>query len=170
MEDFNSVLAALPTESLDLSLTIEDKFTLPQQFKAEPDASDLSELDDLLSASLLIAKQSAPPTNRRIYKELRKNTLELLDQFREEVWETLEGISVWSMTLCECGGTGVISFVKYMRKQQRIGQDTYHWETVETLPSGVPIRQALITRPIFGCENCKEVDYLAFEELVEVLR
>lgn len=136
--------------------------------KAEPDSSDLADLDALLADSLAIA---AKPTNKRILKET-KTKVEAFVKEREAYaqWELLESIEVWQMPRCKCGTLGTITFVKNMRKLKRVGQNLIHWETIADHPADISPRLALIEQPVPRCEFCADppiADFRPFSEIIK---
>jgi len=158
METPSQVLSEIvPTESEILSASS----------KLEPDFDDLSDLDSLLSESMQLAKKS---TNKRIYKEAKRNVDDLLEVYKQVAWEIQESIEVWTMTRCVCGNLGTMTFVRNMQKLKKVGGTVLHWETVAELPADADRRYALVERPVSRCEYCAELEYEKFQAFSEVVK
>jgi hypothetical protein len=139
--------------------------------KAEPDPSDLTDLDDLLSESMSLVVK-AP--NHRVLKETKRNVDDLVEMYKQIAWDVLENISVWQMTICKCGSLGTMTFVRNMQKLSKVGcrkdSPQLHWETVAELPAGEPVRYALVEREVQRCEFCAKLEIEKFEAFGEVVK
>ena len=164
METFQQLASTIPTDF--------PEHPLPElSAKTEPDPSDLSELEDLLSDSLAQVAAKKPQTNRRIYKDMKQKVDGLIEAQNKVAWEVLENIEVWTRTKCGCGALGTTTFVRYMQKLKRVGARTLHWETVEELPNGEKRRFAMVTTAVQACGDCTKAEiFPLFEDFQEVTK